>query len=218
MEKPVRAAVTCSRWLCAICVGLAAACGDDTQRPTAGSGASSSGAGGSAQHVDAGALPAGSGSAAGHAAGSSGHAADSGVAAAGRGAGSGGTTAAGRGAGGSGAGGVAEDAGSSSCDPSCGASQHCELVQVTCIRAPCPAQPMCVADAPGSARGNCDTSRVLCRIAPPQCAEGQVPSVSGTCFGPCVPIESCTCAGPSECPDSNKYTCHLSAGHCGPYV
>ncbi len=32
-----------------------------------------------------------------------------------------------------------------SCDLACDAGQHCELVQVTCVQAPCPPQPECVA-------------------------------------------------------------------------
>ena len=38
-------------------------------------------------------------------------------------------------------------------DPVCASGQHCELVQVTCIRAPCPPQPMCVSDASMAAGG-----------------------------------------------------------------
>jgi hypothetical protein len=35
-----------------------------------------------------------------------------------------------------------------SCDAQeCPAGQHCELVQVQCVRAPCPRQPMCTPDA-----------------------------------------------------------------------
>ena len=60
---------------------------------------------------------------------------------------------------------------------------------------------------------------VACLIAPPGCLEGEVPSYDGdVCGSTCVPIETCDCAGPEDCPFEDMYTCHLSAGHCGPYV
>lgn len=67
---------------------------------------------------------------------------------------------------------------------------------------------------------SCDP-HVLCRSLPPDCTAGWVPSVSadGFCWtGDCVPIDSCVCAAADECPDPSMYTCHLSAGHCGPFV
>jgi hypothetical protein len=100
------------------------------------------------------------------------------------------------------------------CDPSCMNDEHCELVQVTCIRAPCPPVPMCVAPKAVS----CDPAKILCKRATPQCPDGQVPSVSGSCYGACVPVETCSCGQASECPNHDSYTCHMSAGHCGPYV
>ena len=189
------------------------------------------------------------------------------------------------------------DAGSADCDPPCAVGQQCMLEQVTCVRAPCPAQPTCVgasgtgracgsrglgpcpdgefcdyppraicgaADAPGECRtqpsicqrifepvcgcddqtyGNaceaaaagvsvsgegecrssaelhdCDLDKVACDAAQPECQQGEVPSVNGVCYGPCVGIEACACKGPDDCPLPEQYTCHLSAGHCGPYV
>lgn len=65
---------------------------------------------------------------------------------------------------------------------------------------------------------DCNLDGVACFIAVPQCEEGQVPSVDGSCFGPCVPIEQCACNGPEDCPNEEQYTCWLSAGHCGPYT
>lgn len=70
----------------------------------------------------------------------------------------------------------------------------------------------------GRAAADCDLRKVACDEAEPECAEGATASVSGVCYGPCVSIESCTCSGPEECPDPDHYTCHRSAGHCGPYV
>ena len=73
---------------------------------------------------------------------------------------------------------------------------------------------MCVADAAVS----CDPRKILCKRVAPECPEMQVPSVEGSCYGPCVPVEQCPCSGPTECPDADHYTCHMSAHHCGPYV
>lgn len=65
---------------------------------------------------------------------------------------------------------------------------------------------------------SCDTRKVLCRVATPVCDAGMVPSVEGTCYGPCVPIDSCGCSEPADCPNANEYTCWISFQHCGPYV
>lgn len=48
----------------------------------------------------------------------------------------------------------------------CGRGAHCELQQVQCVRAPCPAQPICVAD-------NDPCERVLCREGT-RCVTAQV--------------------------------------------
>jgi hypothetical protein len=125
--------------------------------------------------------------------------------------GGGGAPASGSGGAAAGSGGAA--GGASACNLACGPGMHCQLVDVTCVRAPCPPQPTCVAD---TAAISCDPRKILCRRAPPECPQWQVPSVDGSCFGPCVPVEQCS--GPSECPDSDHYTCHMSAAHCGPYV
>ena len=65
---------------------------------------------------------------------------------------------------------------------------------------------------------SCDRRALRCRRAEPMCPEGQVASIVGTCYGPCVPLEQCTCKEADACPFPEQYTCHLSAGHCGPYV
>jgi hypothetical protein len=65
---------------------------------------------------------------------------------------------------------------------------------------------------------SCDTSKVICKIAEPKCPTDQVPSVVGTCYGPCVDIDACACTTAAQCPNSSKYTCHVGAKHCGPYV
>lgn len=110
--------------------------------------------------------------------------------------------------------GVNDDAGQATCNPSCPDGQSCELVQVMCVRAPCPPVSMCVAPKSTS----CDPAKILCKRAVPVCPEGQVPSVDGSCYGPCVPVESCACTQETECPMHESYTCHKSAAHCGPYV
>jgi hypothetical protein len=41
----------------------------------------------------------------------------------------------------------------------------------------------------------CDPSQVTCRVAPPSCAAGEIPSInaSGNCYtGACVPASECT--------------------------
>jgi hypothetical protein len=47
---------------------------------------------------------------------------------------------------------------------------------------------------------SCDTSKVLCKRAEPLCPAGQVVSVVGTCYGPCVPVAYCSCAPGIQCP------------------
>ena len=63
----------------------------------------------------------------------------------------------------------------------------------------------------------CDPKKVLCKIVAPQCAQFEVPSVAGNCYGPCVKIDRCACAAANQCPDPDQYTCWGSK-HCGPYV
>lgn len=182
--------------------GAAGASG--TRAPSAGKGASgtggsSAGKGASGAGASAGGAGAPSAGASGATAGASG--ATAGASASGATAGASGASA--------GAGG---DASSAKCDPSCPDGQRCELVQVTCIQAPCPPLPMCVAAT------SCDPAKILCKRAAPQCPEFQVPSVEGSCYGPCVPVDSCVCSNASQCPNHDSFTCHMSAGRCGPYV
>lgn len=65
---------------------------------------------------------------------------------------------------------------------------------------------------------SCDRRPLTCRRAEPLCPEGQVVAIVGNCFGDCVPIEQCACSEADACPQPEKYTCHRSAMHCGPYV
>lgn len=76
-------------------------------------------------------------------------------------------------------------------------------------------------DYPGTCRsasmGSCDASRVTCDTVPPRCRIGQAPSVVGSCWGPCVRANTCTCAADEECPSIPGYSelCYRS-GLCGP--
>lgn len=73
--------------------------------------------------------------------------------------------------------------------------------------------------AEGGAAGlyDCDQRKVLCKRLLPECPANQVPSVSGSCYGDCVPIMQCGCKSAAECPDDNQYTC-WGQEHCGPFV
>jgi hypothetical protein len=64
----------------------------------------------------------------------------------------------------------------------------------------------------------CDASKVLCKTLAPQCPTGQVPSVARTCWGPCVPLESCGCTVAADCPLPLQATCHVGKKRCGPFV
>lgn len=77
---------------------------------------------------------------------------------------------------------------------------------------------MTVSDSGSGAAYDCVLEGAACLIAVPVCAQGEVPSVEGSCYGPCVPIEQCKCDGPQDCPDSAHYTCFNYAHHCGPYT
>jgi hypothetical protein len=64
---------------------------------------------------------------------------------------------------------------------------------------------------------DCDTRKVMCKIAVPECPLNEAPSVVGTCYGPCVRIDHCACETAAECPNPNEYTCWMQQ-HCGPFV
>lgn len=64
---------------------------------------------------------------------------------------------------------------------------------------------------------DCTPSKILCRRRAPECPAGEVPSVAGSCFGPCVPIERCACTEAAQCPQPEQHTCWKQQ-HCGPFV
>ena len=70
----------------------------------------------------------------------------------------------------------------------------------------------------GSGPTSCDPRKLLCRRAAPVCPEGQVPRVSGTCYGACVAIDECACAGPEACPQPEQFTCNNSRQRCTYYL
>jgi hypothetical protein len=96
----------------------------------------------------------------------------------------------------------------------CATDDDCQVVNdcCTCAALPkseqnvaCPAvciQSACQARGLGAAKADCvanrcvfdvtcDRSLVNCEAATPTCPASQVPSVSGTCWGPCVPAQDC---------------------------
>jgi hypothetical protein len=70
----------------------------------------------------------------------------------------------------------------------------------------------------GAAGVSCDARDVVCRAAAPVCAEFEVPSVEGQCWGACVAVDLCVCSGPDDCPEPETYTCHNFRQRCGPYL
>jgi hypothetical protein len=74
-----------------------------------------------------------------------------------------------------------------------------EVANGVCGRAdndPCRLQDPDCGAVPETQGYDCDVSQVLCRRAV-QCDEGTVPTVLGSCYGPCVPADQCT---PAEDP------------------
>ncbi|MCE7893496.1 MAG: hypothetical protein DYH12_27970 [Sorangiineae bacterium PRO1] len=76
-----------------------------------------------------------------------------------------------------------------SCDMAC-KQNSCEAHGVTGGKARCVAGQCIVGYA-------CQPTQVFCNALPPTCPKGEVPSVLGGCWGPCVPAVQC--AGVSSC-------------------
>lgn len=69
---------------------------------------------------------------------------------------------------------------------------------------------------------SCSPASVNCRMLPPMCRSGEVPSVVGTCWGPCVSFDACA---PIACTAENSSTvcpmntvCHNTTRRCGPFL
>ena len=53
----------------------------------------------------------------------------------------------------------------------------------------------------------------------PPCAVGEVPSVVGDAWGPCVSATLCACTSfESDCPNIRGYSEGCYQGHCGPWL
>jgi len=65
---------------------------------------------------------------------------------------------------------------------------------------------------------DCDPRKIVCKRVAPDCAGDQVPSVEGSCYGPCVDIDRCACIEAASCPEQERFTCHMNRKLCGPYL
>jgi hypothetical protein len=125
------------------------------------------------------------------------------------------------GMGGSGATGGGSTGGASGFGPECQSAADCKLVDDCCSCAAVsptdPLPPMCALDcfqsacsAAGVTQANvqcvagrcvagfdCDQTHAMCNAPPPQCTPGEVPSVIGQCWGPCV--DATQCLGVNSC-------------------
>jgi hypothetical protein len=87
-----------------------------------------------------------------------------------------------------------------------------------------------VAEEPGSvsdqAAPAARTDLVPCVLPPhvspspaPECPGGQVPSVVGETWGPCVNASLCACTSfARDCPNITGYSEGCYQGHCGPWL
>lgn len=121
-----------------------------------------------------------------------------------------------------GVGGAAGGAGPDVTPSECDTDQDCQIVNDCCTCAALPksdAKPSCSAvcvqsacQARGLAAANaqcvanrcvfdlsCDRASVTCEAPTPSCPSGQVPSVSGSCWGPCIAAHDCRAV--SNCDD-----------------
>lgn len=121
-------------------------------------------------------------------------------------------------------------------DSKCEAGTHCELKEVTCVRAPCPPQPTCVADIDPCALvdcvGECKVVKGKPVCTPSECKN---PCLTAKCSAgfhceakqiqcittPCCPVAQCVADSAGEsCGDNTcaagTYCCNKSCGICAP--
>jgi hypothetical protein len=92
--------------------------------------------------------------------------------------------------------------------PYCGCDGKTYYFPLTCSEVPYEHAGAC---GDGS---NCDEHDVRCTQPPPDCGPDKVPSVVGTCYGPCVDITECRCVFSFECPKRDLYSCRADL-RCG---
>lgn len=95
------------------------------------------------------------------------------------------------------------------CEPTPCFADQCSVLGVQ--------QARCIAGQCTKAR-DCDGSKVACEMMKPQCPEGQTASVSGSCWGECIPVTDCAkvdtcfdCTGGSICVVNDAWQ---SSHHC----
>lgn len=54
---------------------------------------------------------------------------------------------------------------------------------------------------------NCDPLDSKCDVPPPECPDGQAPSIENGCFASCVPVNDCRCEFSFECPSPTLFMC-----------
>ncbi|MGC4089843.1 MAG: hypothetical protein QM756_18545 [Polyangiaceae bacterium] len=209
---------------------------------SAGSGGASSG-GALSSGGGRGGASSGGGSAKGGGLGSGGALGTGGVTAAG-GSSSGGTASGGAAAGGSSSGGAAAGGAASGGATSvggglCTTNSDCQLssdccncsaigpgetvapCKLLCIQSACAAKSItsdevrCVSGRCVLAR-SCNLSAVACDALPPTCAAGQVPSVLGGCYGPCIPVGECSEVNSCNDCAANGLVCVTDDSQLGP--
>lgn len=90
-------------------------------------------------------------------------------------------------------------------DLRCGAGEHCEVVEVQCIRAPCPPLPQCVPDPTACAAVRCMSgTRCVEEAGTARC----VPEEGG------VPCGSAVCAAGQVCCNASCGICTEPGGVC----
>jgi hypothetical protein len=107
---------------------------------------------------------------------------------------------------------------------------HCEALAAAdkvpncniqaCLQSTCSAlgapSPMPTCSAGRCTLFDCDHDKVLCESLPPTCPPGETPSVSGNCWGSCVPATECQTVADCEQCDPKQHTCVTDVAKSGP--